>query len=185
MKFNYGALLPGFIVGTTSTFTLFGAITRMTERKSLTNVFDPNTASHIFLITREHDLLNGVEMAIPTIRQCDLNEYEHGNCGNHAVFVANPFGDTYYENYSLQEEVNFWILKCHTIGIKYDWKELMKFWDMPVYDDPKKLICSDLARNMLKTFKVPYPSVWDTKDSPYDHQKYFTEKKMLVPNWKV
>ena len=185
MKFNYGVLLPGYIVGATDTLSSFGVITRITETGDIRNAFNPDISSHIFLIVKEHDLLYGIEMALPKIRQCDLNEYEHGNLGDHAVFMANPFGESYIDNYDLQDEVNNWILKCHALGIQYGLEELLKFWDIPVHTDPKKLICSDLARNMLKFFKVPYPSVWDTKDSPYDHQKYFTEKKMLVPNWKV
>lgn len=183
MKFNYGKLLPGMIVGTTDTFTTFGALTRATEA-GIKNAMNTNISSHIALIVKEHSLLYLVEMALPKIHEVDLNKYEHGDFGNHAVFCANPFGQDYIYNYDLQEKVNNWILQCHTIGIKYDIKELFLFWDVPVHNDPKKLICSDLARNMMDTFKLPVPKEWDKKCNPYDIQKYMTDKKMMVESWK-
>jgi hypothetical protein len=183
MKFNYGKLLPGMIVGTTDTLSAFGILTRSTEA-GIKNAMNSNIASHIALIVKEHDLLYVVEMALPKIRQGDLNEYEHSNLGDHAVFVANPFGFDYQTNYDLQDKVNKWILKCHTIGIKYNLEELFRFWDIPLHDSTKKLICSELARNMMETFKLPVPKEWDNLCNPYDIQKYVTENKMLVEGWK-
>jgi hypothetical protein len=187
MRFNYDKLLPGFIVGTTDTFTTFGAITRATEA-GIKNIMNPNISSHIFLIVKEHDLIFGVEMVLPKIRMCDLNKYEYGKLGNHAVFVANPFRliDYRYEyNYTMQESVNAWILKCHTIGIKYDIKELFKFWDLPVHDNKQKLICSELARNMLHQFEISYPPSWVEKVSPYDIQKWACNENLFVSDWKI
>lgn len=183
MKFNYSKLLPGMIMGTTDTFTTFGAITRATEA-GVKNAMNPNIASHIALIVKEHDLLYVVEMALPKIRQGDLNEYEHNNFGNHAVFVANPFGSDYVTNYDLQDQVNKWILRCHMIGIKYNLEELFRFWDVPFHDNSQKLICSELARNMMDNFKLPFPKEWNDLCDPYDIQRYVTENKMLVEGWK-
>lgn len=187
MKFNYGNLLPGYIVGTTNLLTSFGSVIRATEA-GVKNIMNPNISSHVFLIVKEHDLLYGVEMAVPKIRMCDLNKYEHGKFGNHAVFVANPFKiiDPEYDyNYYMQENVNKWILKCHTIGIKYDIEELFKFWDIPVHGSGKKLICSELIRNMLRKFNITYPVWWDDKVSPLDIQKWARNENLFVSDWKI
>lgn len=178
-QFDYGKFYPGLVLGTTAMDPL-GAIIRATTA-GWQNIFNPNVCSHILTVVKEHDLLYGIEMALPKIREVDLSDYEHSNWGNHLVFAANFISPTDYES---QDKANEWLLKCHTIGIKYDFVELLKFWDDKIRNDPKELICSDLIRNMLEYLKITIPVQWDHLVSPYDIQKYATDNAKLIKWWK-
>jgi hypothetical protein len=176
MKFDYDKFVPGMIIGTTNIFSPVGLPIRITTA-GLHNAFNPRIATHIAIVCKEHDLYYFMEMKLPKIHQSDCNEYEHGIFGDHVVFAALPFpADDYY----MQELANKFLLESHRIGIKYDIKELFKFWDMPVHNDKRKLICSDLSRNMCQYIGVSYPEEWDTLVSPYDEQKFYTKENKLV-----
>lgn len=167
MILDYSKLVPGMVIGTTCLTSPLAAIIRFTTAGPR-YVFSRLAASHIVIVVREHDLYYGMEMTWPKIRQIDLCDID-----KYVVFYT---ADRTLTNYRMQDQCNEWLLKSHYIGVKYDWKELFKFWDMPVYDDPKRLICSDLYREMCRCNKIPYPKKWNTKVSPWDIQKYYVRQ---------
>lgn len=178
---DYGKIVPGTIFGSTKLFGAAGSIIRATTA-GLKNTFNPWIATHIFIAVQEHGLLYGIGMEFPRIRIVDLCDYENGILGEHLVFAAVP--RELKENRELQEKANWWLLESHRRRVKYDLKELLLFWKITVRDDPEKLICSDLARNMLRFLNIPYPNDWNTKVDPYDHQKYFTNTSQLIKYWR-
>jgi hypothetical protein len=181
MKFNHAKILPGFIIGTTDTWSVLGAFIRSTEAGIL-HTFDANVSSHIVLTCNAYRLNYGMQMLVPKINRCNLSDYEHDNNGDHGVFMANPFGNDYLTNADMQDKVNRWIWQCYSIGIKYNIEELFRFWDIPFPEGTDKIICSDLARNMLRNFNILFPSMWNSKCNPLDIQKYETSNNMLVPD---
>jgi hypothetical protein len=178
-RFDYSKLYPGVVLGTTDMSPL-GMIIRATTA-GVQNTFNPNIATHVLAVVKEHDLLYGMEMAEPKIREVDLTEYEHSDFGNHVVFAANFIK---WDDYKTQEKANAWLLKSHTLGIKYDFIELFRFWDAEIPDDPKKLICSDLIRNMMKYIGINIPIQWLQLCDPYDIQKYAENNSQLIKWWK-
>jgi hypothetical protein len=179
MKIDYSKLRPGMIIGTTD-MSPFAITTRITNA-GIKNAFNPNVCTHIAIVCKEHDLFYLMEMALPKIREADCHKYEHGQFGNHIVFAAMPFD---IDDYTLQEKANDFLLESHRIGVKYDIKELFKFWGFHTYNDKKKLICSDLARNMMWQLNIKYPLEWDSIVSPWDEQVYFTHTEKLVDIFK-
>lgn len=182
-RIDYGTLFPGCIIGTTNTFDPISAIIRGTEAGPL-HAFDSTIASHVFAVCKEHDLLYGMSMNLKGLSQDDLNEWDHGVFGNHIVFVARPFA---WDDYAMQDRINQWLLKSHEIGIKYDILELLRWWDLPVYDDPEKIVCGDFTRIMLQTFGLAHPKEWDADfrtSDPYDQQIYFTNAHKTIQWWK-
>lgn len=176
MKFDYSKFVPGTIIGTSNILSPIGLPIRITTA-GWKNAFNPNIATHIAIICKEHDLYYFMEMLLPKIRQSDCNEYEHGAFGDHVVFAALPFAA---DDYDSQEKANKFLLQCHRIGIKYGTEELFRFWDIPLPDDKNRLICSELARNMLGYIGISYPKEWDNLVSPYDEQKFFTKENKLI-----
>jgi hypothetical protein len=164
MKLNYSELCPGMVIGTTNLFSPLAAIIRATTA-GIKNIFNKKISSHIVIVCEEHDLLYGMEMAWPKIRQIDLNDIE-----KHIVFIAK---DSALVDEDLQWKCNHWLLTSHYIGVRYDWKELFRFWNIQTYDDKKKWICSDLYREMLKYNGMNYPKEWNNKCDPYDIQRYY------------
>lgn len=164
------------IIGTTDITSLIGLPIRITTA-GWRNAFNPNIATHIAIVCKEHDLFYFMEMLLPKIHQTDCNTYENGIFGDHVVFSALPFA---VDDYDAQEKANKFLLQSHRIGIKYGTEELFKFWDIPVPADKNKLICSELARNMLNYIGVPYPEKWDILVSPYDEQLFYTNEKKLI-----
>jgi hypothetical protein len=183
-QIDYGKLLPGDIIGSTgSIFDPVSCLIRGTTA-GIDHALDPTIASHVFVVCKEHDLLYGMSMDLNGLSQDDLNTWEHGVFGDHIVFVARPFE---WDNYALQDKINQWLLKSHEIGIKYDVLELLRWWGLPVYDDPKKIVCGDFTRIMLQTFGLAHPKEWDVdfrKSDPWDQQAYFTNAKKLINWWK-
>jgi hypothetical protein len=186
MKLNYGALYPGLIVGASgSILDPVSCLIRGTEA-GVAHAFDPAVASHVFCVCKEHDLLYGMSMDLEGLSEDDLNTWEHGNFGDHVVWVANP--GVVWDNYALQDKINQWLLKSHAIGIKYDVLELFRWWGINTPDDPKKLVCSDFTRIMLQTFGLAHPKEWDADfkmSDPWDQQIYFTNANKLLPNWRA
>ena len=168
--------VPGMIIGTTDLLSPIGLPIRITTA-GWQNALNPRIATHIAIVCKEHDLFYFMEMALPKIREADCNEYEHGILGDHVVFAAMPFAA---DDLSMQNQANNFLLESHRIGIKYGTEELFKFWDIPVHPDKKKLICSELSRNMCRQLNIPYPKEWDTLVSPYDEQKFYTSENKLI-----
>jgi hypothetical protein len=183
---NYGKLLPGMIIGTTDTFDPLSAIIRISETSNAANVLNPCIASHVLAVCQEHDLLYGMGMTWPKIHQDDLNTFDNGDYvvfKSHIVFVADPFTSFDYEK---RDAANKFLLHSHTLAIKYDIVELLRWWNFPVNDDPKKLVCGDLTYAMMWSMKLDYPKEWDsniTRHDPWDQQRYFTESKKTI-NWR-
>jgi hypothetical protein len=178
-KFDYSKFYPGLVLGTTDMSPIAMAIRATTA--GIQNIFNPNISTHVLAVVKEHDLLYGIEMAPPRIREIDLNKYEHGPLLNHIVFAAHFIE---WDDYKTQDKVNEWLLESHTKGIKYDIIELFKFWDDDIPDDPKKLICSDLIRNMMKFINIKIPIEWNKLCDPYDIQRYSTNNNKLIKWWK-
>lgn len=161
MKIDYNKLYPGIVIGTTSMSPLAMAI--RTTTTGIKNIFNLDISTHVMIVCKDHDLFYGMEMNWPKIRNIDLNKI------GHISFIG---GNINKDNYELQDKCNDWLWKSHSIGIRYDIKELFKFWGLPVYDDPKKYVCSDLVREMYKCNSISYPDKWNDKCSPYHIQKY-------------
>lgn len=197
---DYGKLKPGMIVGTTDTLHPMGIVTRATEvtqsvdsvLQGLSNALNPDVASHIFCIVEEHELLYGVGMKWPKVSMEDICDYQHGPLGNHIVFVADPVPRAVKYSPLIHDEVdeeelrirlNKWLLECHKRSIKYDLDGLLAFWHI-AKDDPRKLICSELAREMLYWHNMYFPSSWMIKVSPFDIQRHYTDTAQLVKWWR-
>lgn len=165
-KINYDTLRPGYIIGTTMTIHPMAMITKITTA-GMKNIFNPNIATHCLAVCQEHDLLYGMEMTYPKIRQVDLCDYEHCRAGNHIVFIA-KIPDIFCE------KANNFLLESHRRGIKYDIAGLLEFWGL-TNDNKKKLYCSELIRQMFKYIPLYYPKEWDEKVSPYAVQNFTKE----------
>lgn len=163
----YGTLTPGTVIGTTSVLSPLGAVIRCTTA-GMCNAFNPGIASHVLMVVNVHDLLYGVEMSWPKIRMVGLNDI------GRIAFCESVIPDY---NYDLQHRCNKWLLKSHEIGVKYDLKELLKFWKIKAFDDPRKLVCSGLYREMCRGCGIPYPNRWNDRVSPYDVQRHLGAHK--------
>ena len=153
----YKYLRPGMCIGVTKLISPLGAIIRATTAGFI-NTFNPQIASHIVCVAESKGLLYGVEMNYPKIRRVDLNDLDP------VVFVG------YHPDLD-QSEANDWLWESHARRIKYGILEVLEFWGLPT-DQPKRMICSELYKEMLKAQGLIYPKEWDVKVSPYDIQKY-------------
>jgi hypothetical protein len=164
-------LQPGDIVGITD-LSWFACVERTTIN-GLGNVFNQMLSTHIAVVCdRGSGLLYFCEMMYPTIQMNNLQEYDHLKPMEHITFVGRH--PALAADGGKRMACNDFLIESHAHLVKYDLLELLKFWDMPVPDDPKKIICSDLPRNMLRAVGLPYPMAWDVKCSPYDWQVWNT-----------
>lgn len=163
-KIDYSRLAAGDILGTTRLDPL-GCIIRATEA-GLFNIFNMKVSSHIMIVCQDHDLFYGMELTWPKIRMIDLPVKW--------VFHARIPGVS-----AFSDKVNQWILKCHSMNIKYDWKGLLEFWHL-TDDEKEKWYCSEFAREMMRFIGVPFPFAWEQKVSPWDMQQYCKEKNLMV-----
>jgi hypothetical protein len=161
MKLDESKLSAGCVIGVTTRLNPLSAIIKA-RTAGVKNAFSMGIASHIVCVAESHGLLYGIEMKSPRIRRVDLNDLDP------IVFIARPC-TTIYE----QEQANNFLWKCHSLHIKYDNIELLKFLNDRIPNDPKKWICSDLSREMLRHVGVTYPQKWDRLTSPYDQQQWF------------
>ena len=176
MKLDYDKLKPGMILGVTS-MSPFAITTRITTA-GMHNAFNLKIATHIAIVCQEHGLYYIMEMATPKIRERDINEYDSGCLwSNRIVFAAYPFQPW---DIVSQKDANDFLLESHRIGVQYNIEELFEFWGIDLPEDHSKIICSDLARNMMRVLKLPYPIEWDKKVSPWDIQKFFIKSNELI-----
>lgn len=171
-KWNYSELCCGDIVGTTKLFSPFALVTRITTA-GLSHAFDRKIATHIRVVMGTSKLLYALEMQWP--KKPNLHMTDLKGTEGETVFVRRSL-----PLYARFEEVNEWLTASHAMSVKYDIKELLRFWNIDIPDDHRKWICSDLPREMLRHFGVPYDRSFDEKVSPYDWQ---TSKNLITIKW--
>lgn len=176
-KINYAALKAGDIIGTTS-FSWFATLAKITTAKwgkKFLGIFDPYFSTHTLVVMENiGGLKYGIEMTWPQIRCVDLHNYENGNFGQHIVFVGRNQAVA-----QISDKVNLWLAKSHAQFVKYDWRGVLEFWNI-VADDDQKWICSELPREMLRTFAIEYPAAWNKEVSPIDWQHW---NQLSQINW--
>lgn len=171
-QWNYPELCPGDIVGTTRLLSPFAIITRMTCA-GVKNAFNPKIATHVRVIMGSTKLLYALEMQWP--KKPNLHLVDLKGTEGETVFVKRSL-----PLYAKYQEVNDWLISSHSMSVRYDLKELLKFWNLAQDDSGKKWICSDLPREMFRHFGVPYDEKFNDKVSPYDWQ---TTKNLVPVKW--
>jgi hypothetical protein len=159
----YNLLRPGDIIGVENTFAPFD----MTEKCTIRGgkyIFDNMTSCHITVAAdKGKGVMCGIAMNWPHIQEENLEQYNHGKNGKHIVFIGrHPLIDF--------QEANDFLWTSLSKRINYDLWELLSFWGYDEWDSCRKLICSDLPREMLKKQMIHYPAEWDKKVSPWGWQ---------------
>ena len=163
---DYSALRAGDVIGTADTLHAMSCVTRLTCG-GLRGLFSVGVSSHCLVACESGGLMYGMEMGPEKIRMVDLREYEHGRMGNHIVFVGRHVDMTA----ELGRLAAWWLHDSHAKAIKYDFVELLKFWNVPVKDSKRRWICSDLPREMFRALSLRYDPAFETRVSPYDWQR--------------
>lgn len=168
-RLDYATLRPGMLIGTTNLIHPISLIVRGTTA-GLKNAFNSKIASHVLVVCETHDVLYGMEMAWPKIRRVDLKDYT--KWPERIVFIAEHLDVN-------PARANEFLWESYSLRIRYGLFELLEFWGLPT-DQPDKMICSELYREMLKDQGISFPSKWDEKVSPYDEQKWNGHKVKIL-----
>lgn len=165
-EINHSAIRTGDVIGTEDTLHPMSMTTRVTCGGA-SALFSTRISTHIVVACESHGLMYGMEMGPRKIRMVDLREYENGRFGNHIVFVGRHVDMTPDKAFMAWS----WLHDAHAKSIKYDHVELLKFLNLPVTDDPDRLICSGLPRELFRAQRLRYDPAFDVKVSPLNWQR--------------
>jgi hypothetical protein len=161
---NLAALRIGDIIGTTGLNPVSMAI--KARLWGWRRMLDQSIPNHIAVVVdRGHGLLYLAEMLSKGIALTECNYYNHKAPAQHICFVGRHKA---LDDINKRVEFNNFVLKAHSIKVKYGFDDLALFLNLKVKDNLKTWICSELPREAFKSCGIGYPAQWNVNCSPRD-----------------